>query len=110
MMTRPTGTNRIVRRYLAAIDAATGAVTGWYPNDPTRLLYHTVSPVSALAADGTYLYFASATTGEVQRADLGTATVDQHLAIRRLAVQRTAGRGPGDVREGRHGISRRGVR
>ena len=77
MMTRPTGTNRIVRRYLAAIDAATGAVTGWYPNDPTRLLYHTVSPVSALAADGTYLYFASATTGEVQRADLGTATVDQ---------------------------------
>lgn len=78
LMTRPTGDNRATRRYLAAIDAATGVMTAWNPNDPTRLLLHAVSPVSAIATDGTYLYFASASTGEIQRADLVTASVDQN--------------------------------
>lgn len=77
LMTRPSGANRVTRRYLAAIDKATGIATPWNPNDTTRLLMHVASPVSALAADGTWLYFASATTGEIQRASLATGDVDQ---------------------------------
>ena len=92
-MSRPTGTNRVTRRYLAAIDKTTGIPTAWDPNDSGRLLLHTVSPVSAIATDGAHLYFASATTGEVQRADLGTANVDQNW---RFVVSRTGGQ-PGSV-------------
>ena len=69
-MTRPIGVNRVTRRYLAAIDRATGLATPWNPNDSGRVLLHTPSPVSALAVEGGYVYFASATTGEVLRADL----------------------------------------
>ena len=93
LMTRPTGANRITRRYLAAIDASTGVATAWNPNDSTRLLLHTVSPVSAIATDGTYLYFASASTGEVQRADLVTANVDQNW---RFIVSQANGQ-PGSI-------------
>jgi hypothetical protein len=94
LMTRPTDTNRITRHYLAAIDVSTGRATAWNPNDPSRpLLRHVVSPVSALAIDGTYLYFASATTGELQRADLATATVDENW---RFVVSGSDGR-PGRI-------------
>ncbi|MEP7117012.1 MAG: fibronectin type III domain-containing protein [Acidobacteriota bacterium] len=88
LMTRPTGTNLVTRRYVAAIDRVTGVVTPWNPNDSGRTLQHQPSPVSALAADGTYLYFASATTGEVLRADLATADVDQAW---RVTARRTGG-------------------
>ncbi len=88
LMTRPTGANRVTRRYLAAIDRASGVATAWNPNDSGRVLLHTASPVSALAIEGGYLYFASATTGEVLRADLVTADVDQDW---RLVVSRTGG-------------------
>jgi hypothetical protein len=93
LMSRPTGANRIARRYLAAIDPATGVATAWNPNDSTRMLLHTVSPVSAIATDGTYLYFASASTGEIQRADLVTAVVDLNW---RFAVLQGNGR-PGSI-------------
>ncbi|MDH4065192.1 MAG: hypothetical protein OEW19_12395, partial [Acidobacteriota bacterium] len=94
LMTRPTGAHRITRRYLAAIDPATGMATAWNPNDFRRpQLLHTVSPVSAIATDGTYLYFASASTGEVQRADLVTADVDQNW---RFIVSRGNGQ-PGSI-------------
>ena len=93
LMTRPTATNRVTRRYLAAIDRATGLATPWNPNDSGRVLLHTASPVSAIAIEDGFLYFASATTGEVQRADLVTAEVDQDW---RLVVNRTGGL-PGSV-------------
>jgi hypothetical protein len=93
LMTRPTGANRITRHYLAAIDASTGLATTWNPNDPSRPLRHVVSPVSAMATDGTYVYFASATTGELQRADLATATVDENW---RFVVTRSDGQ-PGSI-------------
>ena len=92
-MTRPTATNRVTRRYLAAIDRASGLATPWNPNDSGRVLLHTASPVSAIAIEDGFLYFASATTGEVQRADLVTAEVDQDW---RLVVNRTGGL-PGSV-------------
>ncbi len=88
LMTRPTGANRVTRRYLAAIDRASGVATAWNPNDSGRVLLHTASPVSAVAVEGGYLYFASATTGEVLRADLVSADVDQDW---RLVVSRTGG-------------------
>jgi hypothetical protein len=93
LMSRPTSTNRTARRYLAAIDRATGLARAWDPNDPLRLLRHTVSPVSAITVGDTYLYFASATTGEVRRADLITATVDENW---RFVVSRGDGQ-PGSV-------------
>ena len=92
-MTRPTGANRVTRRYLAAIDRATGLATPWNPNDPARVLLHTPTPVSALAADAVHVYFASATTGEVLRADRATADVDQTW---RVVVSRAGGT-PGSV-------------
>ena len=52
LMTRPTGTNRVTRRYLAAIDRATGLARPWNPNDSGRVLLHTASPVSAIAIEG----------------------------------------------------------
>jgi hypothetical protein len=81
LMTRPTGANRVTRRYLAAVDRSTGVVTPWNPNDSGRVLLHAVSPVSALAIDGGHLYFASATTGELLRASLATADVDQDWRV-----------------------------
>ncbi len=86
LATRPTGANRVTRRYLAAIDRTTGVATAWNPNDAARVLLHTPSPVSALAADATFVYFASATTGEVRRADQATGDVDQTW---RVVVTRT---------------------
>lgn len=77
LATRPTGANRVTRRYLAAIDRATGVPTAWDPNDPAVSLQHTPSPVGALAVDATHVYFASATNGQVLRADRVTAAVDQ---------------------------------
>lgn len=94
LMTRPTGTNRVTRRYLAAIDRATGVATPWDPNDAARVLMHTASPVSSMATDGVFLYFASATTGEVLRAELGSADVDQNW---RVVVSRPGGL-PGTLR------------
>jgi hypothetical protein len=93
LMTRPTGINRITRRYLAAIDRATGLATPWNPNDSSRVLLHAVSAVSAVAVEGGHLYFASATTGEVLRADRVTAEVDQNW---RLLLQRSGGQ-PGSI-------------
>ncbi len=93
LMTRPTSTNRVSRRYLAAIDAATGLATPWDPHDFNRRLLHTVAPVSALATDGTYLYFATVTTGELRRAHLTTGDVDE---LWRFVVYR-AGGVPGSI-------------
>ena len=61
------------RRYLAAIDRTTGLTTAWNPNDAGRVLLHEPTPVAAVAVDATFAYFASATSGEVLRADLATA-------------------------------------
>lgn len=88
LMSRPTGTNLVTRRYLAAVDRATGLTTPWNPNDASRVLLHQPTPVSAIAADDTHVYFASATTGEVRRADVVTADVDQNW---RIVVSRTGG-------------------
>lgn len=93
LMTRPTSANRVWRRYLAAIDVATGVATAWDPNDPARILLHNVSPISAMATDGTYVYFASASTGELQRAHIVSADVDQNW---RFIVLRADGR-PGNI-------------
>ncbi len=93
LMTRPIGVNRVTRRYLAAIDRATGLATPWNPNDSSRVLLHAVSAVSAVVVEGGYVYFASATTGEVLRADRVTAEVDQNW---RLLVRRNSGQ-PGSI-------------
>ena len=93
LMTRPSGANRASRRYLAAIDRATGVATAWNPNDPARVLLHQATPVAALAADAAHVYFASATTGEVRRADVATADVDQTW---RVVVSRSDGT-PGSI-------------
>jgi len=77
LMTRPTGSNRATRRYLAAVDRATGVPTAWDPNDAAKGLLHTPGPVSVVAADATHVYFANAASGEVLRADRTTAVVDQ---------------------------------
>lgn len=86
LATRPTSSNRVTRRYLAAIDRTTGIATAWNPNDPARVLLHQPTPVAALTVDATFAYFASATTGEVLRADLATGDVDQTW---RVVVTRT---------------------
>lgn len=88
LMSRPIGTNLVTRRYVAAIDRITGLVTPWDPNDPARTLLHQSTPISALAADDRHVYFASATNGQVLRADLVTGDVDQ---IWRIVVSRTGG-------------------
>lgn len=93
LMSRPTGANRVTRRYLAAIDRETGIATAWDPNDGATTLQHTPSSVSALAVDATDVYFASATNGEVLRANRTTAVVDQTW---RAVVTRTDG-SPGAV-------------
>ena len=77
LTTRPSGANRVTRRYLAAIDRATGLARPWNPNDSRRVLLHNATAVSAVAVEGGYVDFASATTGEVLRADRVTADVDQ---------------------------------
>lgn len=77
LMSRPTGSNRVTRRYLAAIDRTTGIATAWDPNDAAHGLLHTPTALSAVTADATHVYFASATNGEVLRADRTTAAVDQ---------------------------------
>lgn len=88
LATRPTGANRTDRRYLAAIDRATGVATAWNPNNTAVVLQHTPSPVAALTADAVHVYFASTTTGEVLRARRDTAEVDQTW---RIAVRRNFG-------------------
>ena len=93
LMSRPIGTNLVTRRYLAAVDRVTGLATPWDPNDPARTLLHQPTPVSALAADDLHVYFASATNGQVLRADLATGDVDQTW---RMVVSRTGGT-PGTV-------------
>ena len=93
LMTRPTGSNRETRRYLAAIDRATGVTTAWDPNDTAKGLLHTPTAVSVVTADATHVYFASATTGEVLRADRTSAIVDQTW---RVTVARADGT-PGSV-------------
>ncbi len=93
LMSRPIGTNLVTRRYLAAINRATGLTTPWDPNDPARTLLHQPSPVSALAADDVHVYFASATNGQVLRADVVTGDVDQTW---RVVVSRSGGT-PGTV-------------
>ena len=52
MTTRPSSGARVTRRYLAAVDRATGAVRPWNPNDSGLVLKHNATPVSAVAADG----------------------------------------------------------
>lgn len=94
LMSRPSGTNLVTRRYLAAVDRATGVTTPWNPNDPARVLLHQPGPVSAIAADDAFVYFAAATTGEVRRADVTTADVDQNW---RVVVSRSSGL-PGTVK------------
>jgi hypothetical protein len=76
LATRPTGANRVTRRFLAAIDRATGVARAWNPNDPGRVLLHQPTPVAALTVDAAWVYFASATTGEVLRAAIATGDVD----------------------------------
>jgi hypothetical protein len=93
LTTRPGSGQRVTRRYLAAVDRATGVVRAWNPNDSAIVLKHTPSPVSALATDGRFLYFASATRGEVLRADLVTAVVDENW---RFSVTRSGGQ-PGSI-------------
>lgn len=93
LMSRPIGTNLVTRRYLASIDRTTGLATPWDPNDAARTLFHQPTPVSALAADDRHVYFASATNGQVLRADLATGDVDQTW---RVVVSRTGGT-PGTV-------------
>lgn len=93
LTTRPAALNRTTRRYLAAIDRATGVPTAWDPNDQSRTLQHTPTPVAAIAVDATHVYFASGTSGEVRRADVTTADVDQTW---RLLVTRDDG-SPGAV-------------
>ncbi|MGE0359372.1 MAG: hypothetical protein AB7H93_02990 [Vicinamibacterales bacterium] len=88
LLSRPTATNRLTRRYLAAIDRATGLATSWHPNDSARILLHTASPVSAVAVEGAWVYFASATTGELLRADRTSGDVDQNW---RVVVRQTSG-------------------
>lgn len=88
LMTRPSGTNRTTRRYLAAVDRADGALLAWNPNDSARVLQHTPTPVAALAADAAFVYFASATSGEILRASADTAEVDQTW---RVVVRRADG-------------------
>ena len=88
LMSRPIGTNLVTRRYVAAIDRITGLVTPWDPNAPARTLLHQPTPTSALAADDRHVYFASATNGQVLRADLVTGDVDQTW---RVVVSRTGG-------------------
>lgn len=77
LATRPTGSNRVIRRYLAAIDRATGVARAWNPNDAGKVLLHQPTPVAALTVDAAWVYFSSATTGEVLRADIATGDVDQ---------------------------------
>ena len=93
LTTRPSSGARVTRRYLAAVDRATGAFKSWNPNDSGLVLKHTAAPVSAMAIDGRHLYFASATTGEVLRADLVTAEVDENW---RFTVTRAGGL-PGSI-------------
>lgn len=93
LLSRPTATNRVTRRYLAAIDRTTGVVTSWHPNDSARILLHTASPVSAIAVEGAWVYFASVTTGELLRADRTNGDVDQNW---RVVVRQTSG-SPGVV-------------
>ena len=93
LTTRPLSGARVTRRYLAAVDRATGAFKSWNPNDSGIVLKHTPSPVSALGVHGRHLYFASATTGQVLRADLVTAEVDENW---RFAVTRAGGL-PGSI-------------
>lgn len=88
LATRPTGTNRVTRRFLAAINRTTGLATAWNPNDPARVLLHQPTPVAAIALDATFAYVASATSGEVWRADLVTGDVDQTW---RVALARSDG-------------------
>ncbi len=110
LMSRPIGTNLVTRRYLAAVDRVTGLATPWDPNDSARTLLHQPTPVSALAADDLHVYFASATNGQVLRADLATGDVDQTW---RIVVSRTGGT-PGTVttmaRLRRRGLPGRPVR
>ncbi|MEZ5291530.1 MAG: fibronectin type III domain-containing protein [Vicinamibacterales bacterium] len=94
LATRPVGSNRVTRRYLAAVDRATGLATAWDPNDPATVLQHQPSPVAALAADAANVYFASATTGEILRADRTSAVVDTTW---RLVVRKSSG-DPGVIR------------
>jgi hypothetical protein len=77
LATRPTGSNRVTRRYLAAIDRATGVARAWNPNDAGKVLLHQPTPVAALTVDAAWVYFSSATSGEVLRADIVTGDVDQ---------------------------------
>jgi hypothetical protein len=93
LTTRPASGARVTRRYLAAVDRATGAFKSWNPNDSALVLKHTASPVSGMAIHGRHLYFASATTGQVLRADLVTAEVDENW---RFTVTRTGGQ-PGSI-------------
>ncbi|MGE0814102.1 MAG: hypothetical protein AB7O28_00880 [Vicinamibacterales bacterium] len=94
LATRPVGSNRVTRRYLAAVDRVSGLATAWDPNDAATVLQHQPSPVAALAADATHLYFASATTGEILRADRISAVVDTTW---RLVVRKSSG-DPGAIR------------
>lgn len=91
LMSRPTGSNRVTRRYLAAIDRATGVATAWDPNDAAKGLLHTPAAVSVVTADATHVYFASAATGEVLRADRTTAVVDQTWKVTVTRTDGTAG-------------------
>ncbi len=93
LLSRPVNTNRVTRRYLAAIDRATGIARAWHPHDAARLLMHTASPVSAVAVEGSWVYFASATNGELLRADRVSGDVDLNWKL----VVRQNGGTPGVV-------------
>lgn len=90
LMSRASSAGRVARRYLAALDRATGEVTAWNPNDPSRVQANapTAAPVSALAADADWVYFATDVTGELLRARRTTGVVDTTW---RLAVTTAAG-------------------
>lgn len=66
------GTEGVARRFLAAVDSVTGALTSW---NPLAAASPAFGPTS-MAADSTHLYISTQLTGAVQRIPFATATVD----------------------------------
>ena len=92
LMSRPSGTDKVVRRYLAAVTRADGTVLPWNPNQPGVVPFFTVAPVTAVAADATWVYYANDVTGQVLRARRDTAEIDRvwNLSVKTAAVRPAA--------------------